>query len=324
MMENNVPTKTIQPNKDKPWINTSIKRLIRKKKKWFKKFKSCSSERVKNKYLTIKKTCQRECRKAHNNYVKELVTDETPNNKRLWQYIKSKNTESVTVGELLYDNEVYTDPIDKANILNNQFCSVFTEPNGKTKEIDENSFPNIENIKVSEPGVKKLLDNINVHKSTGPDEIPGRLLKQFSHFLSPVYAILFQASLDQGIVPSDWKLANIVPLFKKGDRSIPENYRPISLTSISCKLLEHIIYSNIMKHLKKFNILSDAQHGFRQGRSCESQLITTTTDFINSIDKKGHIDAILLDFSKAFDKVCHPSFFSKLKSYGIQGNCGTW
>ena len=170
----------------------------------------------------------------------------------------------------------------------------------------------------------KLLLNINPNKATGPDSIPGRLLKTCAHELVEVYQLLFQASLYQGIVPDDWKEANIMPLFKKGDKTKAENYRPVSLTSISCKLLEHIVHSNIMDHLDKFDILNDAQHGFRQKRSCETQLIATINDFNECLNSKGQIDAILLDFSKAFDKVDHKGLLLKLENLGVRGKLLEW
>ena len=138
-------------------------------------------------------------------------------------------------------------------------------------------------IKVTKKGVMKLLTNINEQKATGPDKIPGKILKMCAHELADIFVLLFQASLDQGKVPEDWKNANIVPLFKKGDKSKAENYRPVSLTSVTCKLLEHIIHSNIMDHLEKHNILNNIQHGFRQKRSCETQLITTINDFSDTL-----------------------------------------
>ena len=140
-------------------------------------------------------------------------------------------------------------------------------------------------------------------QANGPDNVPTKLLKICAHEVVDMYLVLFQASLDQGVVPPDWKEGNIVPLYKKGDRSLPENYRPITLTSITCKLLEHVVHSNIMTHLDQFNVLDNAQHGFRKRRSCVSQLITTVDDYADCLKNKGRIDAILLDFSKAFDKV---------------------
>ena len=152
-------------------------------------------------------------------------------------------------------------------------------------------------IKVGRAGVLKLLLNLKPNKATGPDGIPGNLLRMVADEIADVYTLLFQASLDQGCLPSDWKRANVVPIFKKGDRGRVENYRPISLTSVTSKILEHIIHSSIMDHLEQHSLLNEFQHGFRQNRSCETQLITTVRDFTDCLNKKQQIDAVLLDFS---------------------------
>ena len=113
-------------------------------------------------------------------------------------------------------------------------------------------------------------------------------------------------------------------IFKKGDRLQPINYRPISLASITCKMLEHIITSNIMQHLDKHNILHDAQHGFRKHRSTETQLIQLIDNLAHNIDNRIQTDAILLDFQKAFDKVPHQRLLYKLAYYGISPQAHNW
>ena len=119
-------------------------------------------------------------------------------------------------------------------------------------------------------------------------------------------------------------MANKFPLFKKGDKTKAENYRPISLTSISCKLLEHIVHSTVMGFLDSNKILSPFQHGFRQKRSCESQLLTTLRDFSENLNSSGQTDAVFLDFSKAFDKVDHRLLLSKMNHLGICGPLLKW
>ena len=175
-----------------------------------------------------------------------------------------------------------------------------------------------------ETGVRKLLDAIKPHKATGPDVIPARLLKDYAAEIAPLLMLIYQASLDQGTVPVDWKHAWVIPVYKKGDRGSPSNYRSISLTSISCKTLEHIIHSNFMDHLENLNMLTDYQHGFCKRRSCETQLIQTVDDLAKSLHDGGQIDAMLLDFSKAFDKVSHPHLAAKLYHYGVRGNTLDW
>ena len=198
------------------------------------------------------------------------------------------------------------------------------EPVDNIKPVGNKSYPEINNIIVSEAGVLKLLQGLQVHKATGPDGISTRLLKELGAVIAPVLAVFFQASLDQGTIPKEWKKADVVPIYKKGAKNRPENYRPVSLTSVACKMLEHIITSTIMGHLEKHNILTDAQHGFRKHRSCESQLITTIQDLAKSVDDRGQTDVVLLDFSKAFDKVPHKRLMQKLQYFGVRGNIHRW
>ena len=130
---------------------------------------------------------------------------------------------------------------------------------------------------------------------------------------------LFQQSTDTGEIPKEWSLANICPLFKKSDRSLACNYRPVSLTCVSCKLLEHIVCSNIMAHLDEHKLLSYRQHAFRKEHSCETQLTTVINDWAKILDNRGQVDTFILDFEKAFDTPPHELLKSKLFSYRIGG-----
>ena len=184
--------------------------------------------------------------------------------------------------------------------------------------------PTMDNIHVGVNGVCKLLKGLNVHKATGPDAIPTRFLHDFAAELAPIMTKLFQLSLDTRKIPDDWREASIVPVFKKGERQLASNYRPVSLTSVSCKLLEHIVHSQIMDHYDSRHLLSDQQHGFRSRRSCESQLLITVDSLAKSLDYGEQVDVILLDFSKAFDKVPHQRLLHKLDFYGVRGNTWNW
>jgi hypothetical protein len=121
-------------------------------------------------------------------------------------------------------------------------------------------------------------------------------------------------------IPNQWKEALIAPLLKKGDRGKASNYRPVSLTSICCKIIEHILHSNIISHLEATNILSENQHGFRKHRSCESQLAITLQQLADGLNRGDLTDCILLDFSKAFDKVPHQRLLNKCSYFDIRGN----
>ena len=201
-----------------------------------------------------------------------------------------------------------------------------------TTEPAESAMPNIlpsqflpmENIQFHIQGVEKLLRNIDPSKATGPDGIQAIILKETATEISAVLTHIFTQSIRSGTLPHDWKEANISPVLKKGDKTKPENYRPISLTSIACKILEHIVVSSIMKHLDNHNILSSCQHGFRRNHSCETQLILTSQDIARAYNHKKQMDMILLDFGKAFDKVPHNRLLLKLNHYGIQGQTLSW
>ena len=186
------------------------------------------------------------------------------------------------------------------------------------------SYPDISAIIITLNGVINLLQDLKPYKANGPDKIPTRLLKECVKEIAPSLVLLYQASLKQSIVPTEWKHALVTPIFKKGDRSLASNYRPISLTSVCGKLLEHIIFSKIMDHLNLHNILSDAQHGFRSKCSCETQLLLTVHDFACGLNEGKQIDAIILDFTKAFDKVSHKHLCTKLHHYGIRGPTLDW
>ena len=190
--------------------------------------------------------------------------------------------------------------------------------------LDGSSFPDISPLLIHNEGVVNLLSKLEDHKASGPDEIPTILLKRLATIISPILTLIFQASLHQCLIPTDWKTANIVPIFKKGERHNPSNYRPVSITCICSKLLEHIIYSHISLHLKKYDILCEEQHGFRTNRSCETQLISTVNDIAENLDARKQTDVILLDFSKAFDKVAHKRLCHKLCHLGINGSLLEW
>ena len=178
---------------------------------------------------------------------------------------------------------------------------IYKEDMSSIPDFVSRNLPAIPDIVVSVDGVEKLLCNLNPNIACGPDGIIPRILKECAHEIAPALTVIFQMSLDSGTLPLDWKRANISPIFKKGDRSKASNYRPVSLTCVACKLSEHIIHSHTMKNLDSHKILTTAQHGFRCGHSCETQLIQTVHDFAFSLDNKTETDVVIMDFSKAFD-----------------------
>ena len=149
----------------------------------------------------------------------------------------------------------------KASLLNNPFNGAFTaEDHSHLPSIDGDPFSEMQSFIITREGVKKLLSNLAPYKATGTDSIPSRFLKDYAEEITPALTIFFQASLQQGEVPQEWRQAYATPILKKGDRNSPANYRPISLTSVCSKVTEQILHSQVMKHREAHGILSDQQH----------------------------------------------------------------
>ena len=185
-------------------------------------------------------------------------------------------------------------------------------------------YQRIDNLNIHTKGVENLLQKLKINKASGPDDLPAYILRETAVEIAPVLTAIFNQSLKTGTLPEDWLKANIAPIFKKGNKNLAENYRPISLTCICCKVMEHIICKHILTHLEKYDTLTILQHGFRTGFSCETQLIVTLHDLMKYRDKKIQVDMAILDFSKAFDTVPHNRLLCKLNHYGIKGNTLKW
>lgn len=149
-------------------------------------------------------------------------------------------------------------------------------------------------------------------------------LRRYAECVAKFLVVIFQASLLTATLPRDWRIARVIPIFKKGDRLIPDNYRPISLTSTCCKLIEHIIANHILEFLERHSILTSFQHGFRKGYSTVTQLVTVTHEFAKALDNNVQVDTIFLDLSKAFDKVPHDKLIQKLKNINLPESLVAW
>ncbi|CAB4032925.1 Hypothetical predicted protein, partial [Paramuricea clavata] len=175
---------------------------------------------------------------------------------------------------------------------------------------------------ISELEVERMLKTLDSNKGTGPDGIPARLLKVTAPIIAPSLFKLFNKSLRLGTVPDEWKLANVVPVHKKGDKGLTENYRPISLLSIGSKVLERRVLMSIKYHLSQ--IINMYQHGFLQGKSCVTNLLEVL-DYIGRIlDNGGQVDTVYLDMSKAFDRINHRKRINKLRNFGCGGRLLKW
>ena len=172
--------------------------------------------------------------------------------------------------------------------------------------------------------VASKINNMKENKSPGVDGLSPKILKETVEQISKPLAHVFNMSLQEGIVPVEWKVANIIPLFKKGSRNKSVNYRPVSLTSVICKLLETIIRDHMMDFLVKHKLINTSQHGFLKARSCLTNLLCFFEEITKWVDDGSPVDVIYLDFQKAFDKVPHQRLILKLKSHGMGNSIINW
>ncbi|VDI42580.1 Hypothetical predicted protein [Mytilus galloprovincialis] len=211
ILEQTVPSKMSSSRFNQPWINQKIKKLTRQKKRSFEKARKTKRKSDFDRYHRLKAATQKECRKAYRDYINDIINPElSANPKRFWGFIKSKKCESVGVSPLKdTDGLTYSESEKKANILNDQFSSVFnTSEDIKTiPNKGKSPHPTMNRIHVTENGVQKLLSNLNIHKAAGPDEIPTRLLKELAPYLAETFTTFFQASINQGTIPPEWKEA---------------------------------------------------------------------------------------------------------------------
>ena len=210
-------------------------------------------------------------------------------------------------------------------MLNSFFVSVFTPVGSNTiPPLQERTDNRLSHLVINREKITDLLENLNPNKAAGPDGIPPRILKELATELSSVIHRLFQLSIDSAYIPDDWKLAHITPLFKKGSKCDPGNYRPVSLTSTLCKVLEKLITETIRDYLENHDLLSESQYGFRQNRSCTWQLLNVMEEWTDALEDKEAVECIYFDFQKAFDKVSHRHLLKKLEMYGITGPLHSW
>ena len=214
--------------------------------------------------------------------------------------------------------------LDKAVVLNNQFQFVSTKNDHSNFLILNSSLTkSIIQIQIYTKGIVKLKE-LRPQMAPGPDSIAPTILRTFADQVAPLLQQIFQNSFDTGELPLDWQKANVSPIFKTGNRSEPANYRPVSITSIPCKLLEHIFHANIMRHLKQYRNLNNQQNGFDSCRSYEAKLALSVFDLGKFVGRQSLSDVVIMDFSNAFDLVPHERLLLKLHHFGITGKLHNW
>ena len=258
-------------------------------------------------------------------YEKDILAQSRLHPKIFHSYIRNKKIGRPKIGPLkLPDGIIVSNNCKMADTFLDAFSSVQAASDPSRPAEHQQYFGNLSRIVISEDVVLDVLSHLDPCSAMGPDGIHPRVLKECSTALAYPLSLLFKESLEQSVVPLKWKHSLIVPIFKKGSRFVPLNYRPISLTSTPCKSLERIIVSQLMEYLEENSLLSGDQYGFRSGRSTEDQLLLAYNDITKSVDRGYPVDLILFDFAKAFDVVPHDLLLSKLYCIGIRGCILRW
>ena len=318
IVDKHIPKVKVKGSFQPPWFDSDVFVKCREKNRlhakyketndasWYLKFSNCRNE--------LKKLCKQ---KMRDNFTTE--SDSSTITKKFWSYVKSNNNSHRIPSSVSYNGVHKTETTDQANLFNNFFKDQFSEQSVYDIEINSSAFSSSKyNISFDTLDISLILKDINPNKAHGPDNIPGRILKYCSPTLAYPLKILFESSYNTGCLPDEWKLANVVPIFKKGSKNDVENYRPISLTSIVMKQFEKIVRKKLMELTSPF--ITEHQHGFLPFKSCQTQLVSFVDSLHQSLNTGCRTDIVYFDFAKAFDSVNHDLLLHKLKNqFNIDG-----
>jgi hypothetical protein len=315
----------VKRSSSKPWINAKILKMVKRKRALWKTFKRTGEQidyvahrAFSNKLSTIIK-------EERIRYELKIANSNNP--KSFYKHVRTALGGPVKIPQVRnVDGNIVRDHTDCANIFAESFSKVFTrESVAGTPKLD---FPRntaaFTDIEFSEELVLEKLRGLDKTKSPGPDRITASVLKTCADILCRPLSMLFGQSFDSGVLPSDWRTAIICPIFKKGDKFDPGNYRPVSLTSLVVKIMESIIYDTTIKFLVKHHVIPDNQHGFMPGKSITSNLLCCLSDWTKLLDLGRPLDVVYFDFAKAFDRVPRKLLLFKLQHIGIRGSLFYW
>lgn len=309
-------SKRVKKNRPNPWVTREVIHLKRRLKR--KRLK-----RVKNtvEMDNIAREFKKKLKDSRFHYFSETLTTLMKENpERFWRHLSPQKSK---INEILCKGVVISDPQKMAEEFNIFFNSVFTKESLTVPIHPDVTLPPVNTIITAE-GVRTLLLQVDTKKSSGPDNIPNEFLKRYSFPLSEMLARIFQASLNCSQLPSDWLVARVVPIHKTGSPLDISNYRPISLTCTACKIMEHIICKQLKQYLEDNTLLYEKQHGFRRQLSTVTQLFETTQQFASVLNERGQADLVVIDFSKAFDKVTHTKLVQKLFDAKVDESLISW
>ena len=307
----------------------AIRKIMLKQTMW-RVYRRTRKDEDYAKYKEALNAATTEITQSKRSYEQKLACNIKNDSKSFYAYVRSKQNVQDKVGPLEDSaGNIISQGFLMAEDLNGYFSSVFTKEDISSIPVADAKFQGAKSdylglLVVTPELVAKKIKAMKDNKSPGVDGIPPKLLMETVEQISIPLARVFNLSLKEGVVPFEWKEANIIPLFKKGSRNKSENYRPVSLTSVICKLLERLIKDHMVEFLVKHKLLNSSQHGFLKARSCLTNMLCFLEEITKWIDVGSPVDIIYLDFQKAFDKVPHQRLLLKLKAHGIGDSITDW
>ena len=309
-----VPPKPIH---SKPAILYNVQQLLKEKKRLYSVNKAAYKKVSKNYDQVVKLRCDKI----------ENAICENPNSAKFYSFAKNKLKSHACIPPLKSNDDTLAETdVEKANLLNFTFQKVFRIDDSQSLSLNCSVVPEnwIQDIDVSSEDITLAIHLIPDKLSRSPDGILAFFWKRIFFSILYLLWLLLSLCLSQGTLPIQWKSAIVIPIHKKGSRDHPGNYRPISLTCVLCRVLEHIIANKLCHHFHCNNLLSVNQFGFLRGCSSCSQLLTVLNKWFSKYDNNDQVDIVYTDIAKAFDSVSHSKLISVLNSLGVSGNLLKW
>jgi len=322
LIEKFVPQTSIPQNVNRK--SARIRNLEVKKRKAHARYKRSHSQQDYQIFRELDRKIKREMTEKRRDFEKSLLSSR--NDKKFWNYVSSKFTCKSQIPPLkLDDGNIISDDTETANVFSNFFAKMYTVDDGrKPPNVQNTAAFTLSNISFTAADVYAELCSLPNKLSSGPDGLPPLFLKKIAFEISQPLATIFEVSFRLGQLPQLWLSATVTPVHKKGPKNRVNNYRPISLTCVPCKIMEAIVQNQIVKYLADNTLIAHEQHGFWQRRSTVTQLLTCLHNWCNSLDRGRSVDVIYLDFASAFTSVSHPKLIDVLEQIGFRPPLLTW
>jgi len=311
-------------SKSKTKYPAGIRKSLQRKNAAWRLYKKFRTPATLNKY----KSCAARCRHQIREFTRQRENDviNSDNIGRFFRYANKKFSVKSSVGPLKQaTGTITTNPVVKAELLQSVFSSKFTTDNNITPPITPvPGTGKMSHVVFSPQLIKRVIRKMRTNAKAGPDAIPPKFYKTCCDELSLPLSFLFQLSFHHGFLPPDWLIAYVTPVYKKGDTTDPNNYRPIALTCTLCKIMETVIKDQLLQYLLQKQLISKKQHAFIKMHSTSTNLLECTHDWFVSISKHMCVDVVYIDFSRAFDSIVHSKLLCKLSTYGVEGKLLDW